>query len=158
MIHYALRCGTGHEFDGWFPSITGFESQVGAGQIACPQCGGTRITRALMAPALARGLAADQAAAIPAPTPMPAPGAVSAAPPAPSLPAALVARLQRVRAMVEAHAEDVGIKFAETARAMHEGELPTRPIYGEVTAAEAKSLAEDDIPVLTLPWLPRADG
>ena len=27
MIHYALRCAGGHDFDGWFPGSDGFEAQ-----------------------------------------------------------------------------------------------------------------------------------
>ena len=27
MIHYALRCGGGHEFDGWFKDSASFEKQ-----------------------------------------------------------------------------------------------------------------------------------
>ena len=52
MIHYQLRCGQAHGFDGWFSDSAGFEKQAKLGLIECPECGGTDIERALMAPAL----------------------------------------------------------------------------------------------------------
>ena len=42
--------------------------------------------------------------------------------------------------------------FAGEARAIHEGDAPRRSIIGEATPAEARALAEDDIPVARLPW------
>ena len=51
MIHYQLRCGQAHGFDGWFKDSASFEKQAKRGLIECPECGGTDIERALMAPA-----------------------------------------------------------------------------------------------------------
>ena len=45
----------------------------------------------------------------------------------------------------------VGDRFAEQARAMHLGEIEQRPVHGSATAAEAKSLIEEGIPVAPLP-------
>ena len=53
MIHYQLRCGQDHEFDGWFSGSSGFEQQAERHLIECPFCGSTDVTRALMAPAVA---------------------------------------------------------------------------------------------------------
>jgi len=45
----------------------------------------------------------------------------------------------------------VGDKFAETARAMHAGEAEPEQVHGQATLADAKSLAEEGVPVAPLP-------
>ncbi|HYZ64049.1 MAG TPA: DUF1178 family protein, partial [Acetobacteraceae bacterium] len=54
MIHYQLRCGADHGFDGWFKDSAAFEAQAKRGLVACPECGDSRVNRALMAPAIGR--------------------------------------------------------------------------------------------------------
>ena len=39
MIHYALRCGNAHEFDGWFRSSASFDQQAAGLLLDCPVCG-----------------------------------------------------------------------------------------------------------------------
>jgi hypothetical protein len=154
MIHYQLRCARDHEFDGWFKDSAGFEKQAKLGLIECPECGGTDIERALMAPALAKREAA----------PVPEPAAAAEAPPsgekvaAGRLPAQMMAALQRIRAEVEKNCDYVGAEFADQARAMHRGEMEPKGIYGETTDEQAESLAEEGIGVTKIPWVPRADG
>jgi len=55
---------------------------------------------------------------------------------------------------VEATATDVGDKFSTEARAMHDGDKPERPIYGQASAAETKQLLSDGVPILPLPFMP----
>jgi len=55
---------------------------------------------------------------------------------------------------VAKNAEHVGPRFAEEARAIHDGEAPARPIHGEASRAEAEELIEDGVPVMPLPVLP----
>jgi hypothetical protein len=45
----------------------------------------------------------------------------------------------------------VGAQFAETARAMHSGEMEPALVHGQATVDEAKSLVEDGVPVSPLP-------
>ncbi len=45
----------------------------------------------------------------------------------------------------------VGDEFADTARAMHVGEIAAEQVHGNATLEQAKSLAEDGIPVAPLP-------
>jgi hypothetical protein len=52
MILFALRCAHGHEFEGWFRDGHGFEAQQKAGEISCPECGETKVEKAVMAPRL----------------------------------------------------------------------------------------------------------
>jgi hypothetical protein len=159
MIHYQLRCAGAHEFDGWFQNAAAFETQAARGLLECPVCGATDVARALMAPALAR-------AATPAPAATAQRGEAKPAEAKPAreiavhgtLPAQVLAGLQRLRAEIEAHSDNVGPRFAEEARRIHNGKSAPRSIHGEATAEQAERLAEDGIPVLRIPWVPRADG
>jgi hypothetical protein len=154
MIHYALRCGQSHGFDGWFKDSASFEKQAKRGLIECPECGGTDVERALMAPAVAK----RESLPVPIAAPVP-PAAPTAAEKAAALvPAKMLAALQRMRAEVEKHCDYVGPDFADQARAMHRGEVEPKGIYGETTDEQAESLAEEGIEVAKIPWVPRADG
>lgn len=145
MIRYALRCAQGHQFDSWFQSAQAHDRLAASGQLTCGVCGGGGVTKALMAPSVA-GVEPGASVASEAPAP-----ALSA----PAHP--LEAALRALRAQVEANAENVGRDFARKARAMHEGEAESRPIWGEATPAEARSLVEDGVPVAPLPFLGRRD-
>jgi hypothetical protein len=152
MIHYALRCGAGHEFDGWFNSSASFDAQAARGLLDCPVCADTSVQRAIMAPRLGRGAPPP---AEPAP---PKPVAPETTPVAPALPDQVRAVLQRIRTEVEKNCDYVGEKFAATARRMHGGDEPHRPIYGESTPEEAAALADDGIEISRIPWVPVADS
>lgn len=153
MIHYQLQCGQSHGFDGWFKDSASFDKQARRGLIECPECGGTDIQRALMAPAVAKRK--TQAVAAPAPAPaQPEPAKVAAA----RIPAQVLAALQRLRSEVEKNCEYVGPSFADQARAMHRGETEAKPIYGETSEEQAETLVEEGIQVAKIPWVPRADG
>jgi hypothetical protein len=155
MIHYQLRCGQDHGFDGWFKDSASFEKQARRGLIECPECGGTDVERALMAPALGKREALPAVVETPpAGVPVAAPEKVAAG----RLPAQMVAALQRMRAEVEKNCDYVGPDFADQARAMHRGEVEAKGIYGETTEEQAESLAEEGISVAKIPWVPRADG
>jgi hypothetical protein len=161
MIHYDLRCGGGHSFDGWFRSSTAFDQQAAAGLLECPVCAGTDVSRAMMAPRLSRGAQApapaeEKTVAAPAARTEVAVRAAASGPVA--VPDEVRAVLQRLRAEVEQRCDYVGPHFADEARAMHHGEQPRRSIYGETTAEEAESLADEGIEVARIPWVPRADG
>lgn len=158
MIHYALRCGAGHGFDGWFRDSAAFEAQAGRGLVVCPACGDVEVRRALMAPAVGRkgrrAAVVDEAGA-----PVLEGGVTEGVPEkVAAMPDAMRAVLQRLRAEVERQCDDVGRDFAAEARRIHAGESERRGIYGETTAEEAEGLAEDGIEVARLPWVPLADS
>ena len=162
MIHYQLRCSQGHEFDGWFSDSAGFDRQAKRGLVECPVCADVKVSRAMMAPAVATRETAREPALVaekPA-APVAAPPAAPAVP-APvaggPMPAQLRAMLQHMRAEVEKQCDYVGPGFADEARKMHRGESDKRGIYGETTPAEAEALAEEGIEVQSIPWVPRAD-
>ncbi len=157
MIHYDLRCSDDHAFDGWFKDSAAFDRLAKRGMLECPHCGDTKVERALMRPAVAKG---SEALPVPVPAPQPpAPAAPQAAAVAGGpMPAQMRAMLQRMRAEVEKHCDYVGPQFAEEARKMHRGESDKRGIYGETSPEQAEALAEEGIEFSRIPWVPPADA
>lgn len=139
MIKYALACAGGHAFDSWFPDSAAYEKQRKRGFVACPECGSTRVDKAIMAPAVLGGERA----------------ALEAAPEIVVDDRHVRARefFRRVRREIEANTDDVGAAFPQVARAIHLGEEPERGIRGRASPAEARSLVEDGIGVMPMPML-----
>jgi hypothetical protein len=141
MIRYTLKCPDGHRFESWFQSAGAFEALQEAGHLACAVCGAGTVDKALMAPRVGQNSEASAATD------------ETAAPlSAPASPAEQA--LARMRAHLERNSDYVGRSFAQEARAMHLGEAPERPIWGEAQADEARSLIDDGVPVLPLPCTP----
>jgi hypothetical protein len=150
MRRYSLVCAAAHPFEGWFRSSDDFDQQVGRGLITCPQCGGTDVAKALMAPRVvtSENKAAEPRAADPA-TPAPNPLA-ELSPEARDM----LERLRSLKAKLLENSEDVGGRFAEEARRIHFGEAPSRPVHGVATPEDAEALAEEGVDILALPVLP----
>jgi len=162
MIHYELRCDTGHGFDGWFKDSASFDMQSKQGLLSCPTCGSAAVDRALMAPSVAKRRRQEVVQATPAATDTTLPAAPEMAPnmvmdPA-RLPDHVRAALQKLRSEIEKHCTYVGTGFADEARRIHRGEADPRGIYGESTPEQAELLAEEGIEIARVPWVPRADG
>lgn len=125
MIVFDLQCeDSGDVFEAWFSSGADYDDQSARGLVQCPVCQSTRVTKAPMAPRVP--LKSDRD----------------------SSPLAQLAALQ---AAVLKDSEWVGDRFADEARSMHLGESNVRAVHGSATAAEARSLIEDGIPVAPLP-------
>lgn len=139
MIRFALKCENDHRFESWFQSGSAFDALKDRALVVCPDCGSTDIGKDLMAPKVA----SKSKVAEPSETMVNAPE--------PDLAEAI----QKLRDHVEKNSDYVGKNFAREARAMHEGDLPHRPIYGEVDKKEAKRLMEDGVPAVPLPFIPR---
>jgi hypothetical protein len=139
MIKYALGCAEGHAFDSWFSDSASYDKQRKRGFVACPECGSTRVDKAIMAPAVVGG---DRAT-------------VQAVPELVVDDRRRQARefFVRMRREIEANTDDVGAKFPGVARAIHFGDEPERAIRGRASLAEAKSLLEDGVAVMPLPML-----
>jgi hypothetical protein len=59
--------------------------------------------------------------------------------------------LLRVHHYVKENFEDVGPRFAEEAKQIHNGAAEERPIHGTATPKETKELAEEGVPFVALP-------
>ncbi len=64
MILYTLQCSHGHQFEEWFSNSADYDDKKQAGGLTCPECGDTQVTKAIMAPRVAKPAAAP---ACPAP-------------------------------------------------------------------------------------------
>jgi hypothetical protein len=123
MIVFDLQCEeSGDRFEAWFRSSADYEDQRERGLVQCPMCQSNRVAKAPMAPRVPKkGNTLN------------------------------LGQLAAFQAELLKGSDWVGDRFAEEARAMHLGEIEQRPVHGNATAAEAKSLIEEGIPVAPLP-------
>jgi hypothetical protein len=63
------------------------------------------------------------------------------------------AELRELHDHLVKNADNVGGQFPNEARKMHYGDIEHRPIYGEASPEEAKSLIEEGVEVGSLPVL-----
>ena len=152
MIRYNLRCAKGHAFESWFQSSSAYESQEKRKLINCPACGSDKVERAIMAPQIVSQKRRDNAESVPAPS-----TEVTAPASTPLMMAQereLRAKLKELRDHIVKNADNVGERFPNEARKMHYGDIEHRPIYGEASPDEARSLIEEGVEVSPLPVLP----
>ena len=162
---FDLQCSNSHVFEGWFGSHEDYDSQQARGLVTCPVCQSDTITKRLSAPRLNVGHFSDSQIAAESGNNT-ADGSSS-----PSTSTALSAAVQQAQSVVAASpelaqiqaavmvqmrefirkTENVGDRFADEARKIHEGESEERPIRGTATLEERESLAEDGIAVVALP-------
>ena len=131
MIVFDLVCaGQGHVFEAWFGSSADYEDQQARGLVTCPICNAVA-DKAPMAPRVAaKGNSAPSSSEV----------------------KAMMAKLASMQEEMLADSEHVGDRFPSEARAIHLGEAEARAIHGRATPDEAKSLAEDGVPVAPLPF------
>lgn len=128
MIVFDLHClARGDRFEAWFRSNADFERQLEQGLVQCPFCQSSQVTKAPMAPQVPRK--GDGGAGI----------------------GDAIAKLASLQAELLRDSKWVGDEFADTARAMHHGEIDTAAVHGEATAEQAQSLVEDGVPIAPLP-------
>ena len=155
MIHYSLVCDKKHGFESWFQNSAAYDKQAKRGLVSCPLCGSAKVEKAIMAPQIGRKRK-DPAPQTAEPSAEPATDVATT--PSTSLIMAqereLRAKLKELRDHVTKNADNVGEKFSDEARRMHYGDIEHRPIYGEATPDEARSLIDEGIEVSPLPVLP----
>jgi hypothetical protein len=123
VIVFDLQCrGECGSFEAWFGSNADYESQLEAGLVQCPVCQSADVRKAPMAPSVPRKTADGP-----------------------------IARLAALQVELLKNSRWVGDEFTDTARAMHVGEIEHQQVHGNATLEQAKSLAEDGIPVAPLP-------
>jgi hypothetical protein len=128
MIVFDLHClASGDLFEAWFRSNADFERQREQGLVQCPFCQSSRVTKAPMAPLVPRSC--DSGSSV----------------------RDAIAQLAELQAELLRDSRWVGNEFADTARAMHLGEIDTTPVHGEATAEQARSLVDDGVPIAPLP-------
>ena len=138
---FDLQCEHSHVFEGWFGSHDDYDAQQARGLVTCPVCGSASITKRLSAPRLnvSHLHAPAQPPAVPA-------GASDAE----KMAALQAVVMKQVRALLR-NTENVGPRFAEEARRIHEGDADDRPIRGTATPEERVALADEGIDVMAVP-------
>jgi len=138
MIRYSLRCDNDHDHDSWFQSGEAYLQLRDAAMLSCPICGSSQVEKAMMAPQVASGIksSGEESESIDLAEPM----------------SRYEEAVQELRQEIEKGSEDVGRNFAKEARAIAKGEAPRRTIRGESHLKEARTLIEEGIGVLPLPW------
>ena len=173
MIKFSLQCSQGHGFEAWFADSASFDDQRERGLVTCPHCNDASVQKTLMKPNVRGGRDRGKAetASLPAPPqPLPQPQMQAQAQAKPAVQttsapnnwsseqvAAARQFFHAVRATVEKTHEDVGDKFAEEARAIHDGEKPDRGIRGKASKEQVDALLDDGIEVMPLPDI-KLDG
>lgn len=169
MIKYELQCEHEHTFESWFRDSAAYDRMAEQGVLQCPECGSFRVTKALMAPRLARKKGHDDreearrrsatatAAAVVGQMAAAVPATATAGDGQAVDPGAVRQVLRAVRTYVEQNFDYVGNGFAEEARKIHYGESDARAIYGEATPEEQATLQEEGVEIYTLP-VPQDDA
>jgi hypothetical protein len=156
MIRYNLRCAKGHSFESWFQSSAAYESQEKRKLVSCPACGSVKVERAIMAPQIVSKKGRDKAPTSVEATDVPA----TQTPSQESTPLLMAqeielrAKIKELRDHIVKNADNVGERFPNEARKMHYGDIEHRPIYGEASPEEARSLIDEGVEVSPLPVLP----
>jgi hypothetical protein len=143
-----LSCDNRHLFEGWFQSEDDYALQCRTGVLLCPVCESPQVHKRLSAPRL--NLSASRSSQ----EHVSSPSLPSLTPPADATDVqGQKAWLQALRELV-ASSEDVGHRFADEARRMHQGEIEDRRIHGQATMSEAVALLQEGVGILPLPDLP----
>jgi hypothetical protein len=145
VIRYDLHCEAGHGFESWFRSSGDYDAQRKRKLVECPVCGSHEVEKQIMAPRLKRTDkgARTKSSEEKSPVAMMSPQE-----------AEFRQKLRELRDHVTKNAEDVGEKFPDLARKMHNEEIERRSIYGEASPEEVKSLLDDEVEIHPLPILP----
>ncbi|GAA5235794.1 DUF1178 family protein [Verticiella sediminum] len=133
---FDLACAAGHVFEGWFASREDYDTQRERGLLQCPVCDSREVSRQASAARLNVSGAREPRQAEPAQHA--------------ELSQAQAEVLRQMRRALRA-AENVGPRFAEEARRMHEGDAPERMIRGTASQAESRALLEEGIAVMPVP-------
>jgi hypothetical protein len=149
MIVYNLVCKSGHEFEAWFRDSAAYDTQANKGRVVCPTCNTRSVSKAIMAPSLAKAGPREEA---------PPAAAQARESQVAGMDPKLTQLLTQVRDYVEKNYDYVGPRFSEEARRIYYGETPERQIYGEASADEVKALTDEGVPIAPLPKLPRRDS
>lgn len=167
-----LRCCNEHAFEGWFGSEEDFQAQLAQNRLQCPVCGTPQVRKVLSAPRLNLGAqaptlraatetetdgASSSASATATPTPLHSGAALAPAIrsamelPADLAQSGLQAAWWHWARQAVSRSDNVGARFAEEARRMHQGDTPERAIHGQASVQETLELLEEGIAVLPLP-------
>jgi len=123
MIVFDLQCLDGGEtFEAWFRSGADYDEQRSGGLVECPYCRSANVAKAPMAPRVPKKGSGDP-----------------------------MNRLAAIQSEMLKKSRWVGDEFADTARAIHSGDMAPEQVHGNATLEQAKALVQEGVPVAPLP-------
>ena len=138
MICYSLICKENHTFESWFANAKAYDKLKKKNLLLCTVCGSSEVEKAVMAPNVSAKKDVETLKERPLLSKEDSESAIA-----------------KLKAHIKNNSEDVGNDFAVVARQMFEGETPERSIHGKTSLSEAKSLSEDGVPIIPIPWFDR---
>ena len=145
MIIFNLKCDFEHHFEGWFKNKDEFDRQLKNKLVNCPQCGSANI---LKTPTASRintfpirsksGFNRSESSAV-------SPQEIK-----------MISEqfIEKISNYVEENFTYVGKDFPEEARKIYYGEAESKNIYGQATQNEIKSLNEEGVSTIAIPFNP----
>ena len=149
MILYQLRCADEHSFEAWFRDSASYDLQARSGDVECPYCGSTNVSKAPMAPHIGSSKSREVGAEAPQEVDERRASEVAQQ---------ILDAVGRIREYAEQNFENVGDDFADEARKIHYGDEPERGIYGKATEQDVAELEEEGIDFVRLPGAPRRNS
>jgi hypothetical protein len=141
MIVYQLHCSNGHEFEAWFRDSGTYDVQAREGDVDCPHCGDTTVSKSIMAPNISTSRSKENAPVDHGEAELRAHAVAEQ----------ILEAVTAIRNHVEENCDNVGSEFAEEARRIHYGEAEQRGIMGTATEQEASELDEEGVEFYRLP-------
>ena len=141
MILYQLRCSNDHQFEAWFRNSSAYDIQINAGDVVCPHCSDTVVSKAIMAPNISPARSNSKPKIEHKKTEIQAKEVAEQ----------VLKSIDMLRSYVEANCDDVGNNFAEEARRIHYGETKKRGIFGQATDEETTELDDEGVEFYRLP-------
>ena len=174
MIKYSLHCEFLHTFEAWFSDSASFEKQCELSLVSCPECGSSKIKRALMTPNLSAGnnknqqkpvteaINSDVMALEGRNSNEPESAQTSRATERSNLksdkqisPVQVITMLRNIHSYFEKNGRNVGNTFAQEALKIHYGEKEPDLIYGTCTEEEGEQLVDEGVEFAEFPTLPK---
>jgi hypothetical protein len=133
MIKFSLKCECSAKFEGWFPSNEDYENQLAQGQLLCPMCDSTKVSKDIMAPAVKTSKTKK----------LPTKDYFVMGESAETI-------LRRLNKKIKKDFQDVGKNFAREARKAHKGKRDQK-FYGHPTKEETNKLLDEGIDLFAVP-------
>lgn len=132
MIVFELKCLQGHRFEGWFDDGNAYEDQIVKGLVTCPVCNDAGVSKIPTAFSI-KSSHPDKMI---------------------SLQQKELAMLgKKISAFIENNFDNVGPRFATEALKIHYGVTEPRNIRGTSTLEEEKTLKEEGIEFIKVPFV-----
>ncbi|HFD32563.1 MAG TPA: DUF1178 family protein [Gammaproteobacteria bacterium] len=144
MIIFNLKCDSEHHFEGWFKNKAEFDRQMENSLVSCPQCGSDSITKTPTASRINKLSTKSNSEQ----------SNISSVVSPQEIKMIAEQFIEKLSDYVEENFTYVGKDFPEEARKIYYGETDVKNIYGQATQNEIKSLNEEGVSTVTLPFIP----